>query len=59
MRRHYKGTCARTGKRKYDNSLDVLLDHARNPRTIRAYECEFCKGWHATSKPLREKEQAA
>jgi hypothetical protein len=51
--RYHKGTCAKTGKRIYLDRLDVLLDHANNPRQIRAYRCEHGRHWHATSKPIR------
>ena len=56
----WHGRCPVTNKRCYDQSLDVLLDNMHNPRTIRAYRCEFdeCRKWHATSKPLRNQEAA-
>ena len=41
-------------KRKYREPLDVLLDHQRNPRAIRAYKCQWCGKYHATSQPFRE-----
>lgn len=47
----YIGKCKKTGKRMYRESLDVLLDNQDNPRKIRAYPCQFCGRWHATSQP--------
>jgi hypothetical protein len=43
--------CKASGKRKFRTSLDVLLDHADNPRRIRPYECPDCGFWHGSSKP--------
>lgn len=54
-RRRHLGFCPRPPhKRQYREALDVLLDHQRNPRTIRSYVCPHCGKFHATSQPLRE-----
>lgn len=50
-RLHLQRKCPKTGKRRYKESLDVLLDNDRNPRHIRAYLCPHCGSWHGTSKP--------
>ena len=56
---YFKGKCKKTGKRKYKEPLDVLLDHQTNPRKIRPYECKFCSAYHATSQPERHPKHAA
>jgi hypothetical protein len=64
--KHAWPTCARTGKRRYDERKDAKteLERARHKRAhaeldgrkssltvCRAYYCEFCRGWHLTSLP--------
>lgn len=49
-RRLYTGKCRQTNKRKFENEIDVLIEHMNNPLTIRAYRCPFCNGFHATSQ---------
>jgi hypothetical protein len=49
-RLHKRVRCKVTGKRRYREPLDVLLDNASNPRRIRAYRCDHCGDWHGTSK---------
>jgi len=63
MRKHrYSRTCRVTGKARWADELDAKIAlasvHARDSsRRItaeqRSYRCQFCKGWHLTSKPLR------
>ena len=53
-RLHKHRRCPVTGKRRYREALDVLLDNATNPRRIRAYRCPCCGDWHGTSKAAIE-----
>lgn len=45
-----KVKCPVSGKRRYQSKLDCLIDMANNPRQIRAYRCDHCGDWHATSR---------
>lgn len=45
--------CSASGKRKYADSVDVLLVNIGNPRPIRAYLCPDCGYWHAATKKPR------
>ena len=45
--------CPVQGKRKYRSDVDALIDHATNPRHIRAYLCPHCGFFHVSSQPKR------
>lgn len=51
--------CRDTGKLRYrtqtsaEHALAHLLLHVPGQIPCRAYPCEFCDGWHLTSKPRR------
>lgn len=56
-------TCPKTKKRVYENEeqatvlanfLPARSPNNRNVTTLRAYQCQFCGGWHLTHKPKRE-----
>lgn len=46
---HLKAPCRASGKRRFETEIDVLLEHATNPRRIRAYQCDHCQKWHAAT----------
>lgn len=46
---HLEAPCKASGKRRFATKLDVLLEHATNPRRIRAYKCDHCQKWHAAT----------
>lgn len=48
-RRLYSGTCKVSGKRQFASAIDVLIEHATNPRKIKAYKCEHCDKYHAAT----------
>lgn len=45
--------CGPTGKRLYKSEAAAMMAHPEMPR---AYRCEYCGGWHLTSKPARHKD---
>jgi hypothetical protein len=52
-----KDKCTKTGKERFDNELDAISFGftycARNKGrnlAFRQYRCDFCKGWHLTTK---------
>jgi hypothetical protein len=51
--RQHKGRCPETGKRRYKEQIDVMIDNAGNPRKMRAYKCPHCHDWHGSSTPDR------
>lgn len=58
-------TCPQTGKLRYrtqasaERMMTYLRANKDAQRVCRAYECQFCAGWHLTSKPERAEVQAA
>lgn len=54
-----KQRCRRTGKRRYRDHEEAVgsLQKIGNNSTrevvpVRAYECDFCDGWHVTSQEV-------
>ena len=47
----------RTNKVRYRDRIaaTIALFRTRDQGTARAYQCDFCHGWHLTSQPLRER----
>lgn len=48
-RKLHHGTCNASGKRKFESAIDVLIEHATNPRKIKAYQCPHCGAFHAAT----------
>lgn len=48
------GECETTGKRQFKKRKDVLKSNKANPKKVRAYRCEHCDLWHATTTPERK-----
>ena len=58
---HYGRRCGMTGKRRFkshgaafNRGLQIADTPACNAEILRVYQCEFCGGWHLTSKPARK-----
>lgn len=58
--------CERTGKHRYESEeqgtimagfLPARSPNHRNVFTLRAYQCQFCGGWHLTHKAKRPEKQ--
>lgn len=48
--------CETTGKVIYDNPHHTKAAHRHlTGGRIRAYRCEHCHGWHATTQPGRKR----
>lgn len=48
--------CGMTGKRRFKshphalNRITEIMKQKSSPQQMRAYQCEFCGGWHLTKK---------
>ncbi len=48
--------CPVSGKRKYDSEREALATAAHQistnnaPKDLKAYQCQWCEGWHLTKR---------